>query len=214
MNSNDFIIESASVSDAAGNKSSAGYKLSDTIGQLAAGEFSSTGYIIKAGFQYLRPILPFKFSISNVNVNLETLLPNMPKIATTMLTVSPGSARSYQVTVSEIGKLRMLSGNFIPDTSCDSGNCTTTSAAVWSSNSAYGFGYNMKGQDISLDFINDSYFRPFSDDTVGGNPAIIMNSANASKTRQSTMTIKANISNLQPTGNYNTVLNFIAIPSY
>ena len=43
MDSSSFKIESANVEVAGGNKSSSNYKLADTIGQLAAGQYSSDG---------------------------------------------------------------------------------------------------------------------------------------------------------------------------
>src|SRR3972149_5696269 len=68
MDSSRFKIESANVEIAGGNKSSTSYKLADTVGQLAAGQYSSTGYVVKAGFQYLHSIIPFRFSISDINI--------------------------------------------------------------------------------------------------------------------------------------------------
>jgi len=215
MESSRFRIESANTSSAAGNKSSASYKLSDTIGQIAAGEFSSTGYVVKAGFQYLHSIIPFKFSISNTNVDLGTLLPNTPSTAQTTLTVSFGSAGQYQVTAIEETPLKTFSGNSIPDTSCDGGaeTCTESIAKNWTSNNAYGFGYNMSGDDIPTDFSTNKY-RPFPDRSSNEQPVVVMSSTNVGKNRQATMTFKVNISPLQPVGNYQTIINFVATPSF
>lgn len=216
MESSRFKIESANTSSAAGNKSSAGYKLSDTIGQLAAGQFSSTGYIVKAGFQYIHSIIPFRFSISNINIALGTLTPNTPSTATTTLTIYFGGAGQYQVTAIEEGALKTLSANTIPDTSCDGGaeTCTESVAKTWSSTNAYGFGYNMSGNDIPADFSTSNHYRPFPDRAAAESPAVIMSSINVGKSRQSTMTFKANISPIQPAGSYQTVINFVATPSF
>ena len=81
MDSSRFKIESANIEIAGGDKSSSSYKLADTVGQLAAGQYSSTGYVVKAGFQYLHSIIPFRFSISNININLGTLVPGTPSTA-------------------------------------------------------------------------------------------------------------------------------------
>lgn len=217
MNSNTFKIESASVNDAAGNKSSTNYKLSDTLGQLAAGQFSSTGYVIKAGFQYLHSIIPFGFSVSSININLGTVIPNTPATATTNLTVSFGGAGQYQVTGEEIGPLKRVSDTqTIPNTSCDGGvnTCTTTAAKPWTSASAYGFGYNMSGQDFPADFTDSTYYRPFPDRNLSESPAVVMSNTNVGKNRQSTVTFKLNVSPIQQAGTYQTVINFIATPSY
>lgn len=217
MESTRFKIESANTTSAAGNKSSTNYKLSDTIGQIAAGEFSSSGYVVKAGFQYLRIVTPFSFSVSNTNISLGTLTPNTPSTAQTVLTVIPGSAGQYQVTAIEESPLKTLSGNSIPDTSCDSGTetCSEIQARTWASNNSYGFGYNMSGNDIPLDFLSQSSYRPFPDLSSAETPVIIMYSSDiVNKTRQSTMTFKANISPVQPAGSYQTIIDFVATPSF
>lgn len=216
MESPRFKIESASTTSAAGNKKSANYKLSDTIGQTAAGEFSSTGYIVKAGFQYLHSIIPFSFSISNTNISLGNLLPNTPSTQQIVLTVNFGGAGQYQVTVAEQTPLKTLFNQIIPDTSCNGGSetCTESMAKIWNSNNAYGFGYNMAGDDIPGDFISADYFRPFPDLSSSENPVIIMSSNNVGKNRQATMTFKANISPVQPAGSYQTIISFIATPTF
>ncbi|KKT48012.1 MAG: hypothetical protein UW37_C0001G0017 [Candidatus Gottesmanbacteria bacterium GW2011_GWA2_44_17] len=216
MDSSSFKIESANVEVAGGNKSSSNYKLADTIGQLAAGQYSSDGYIVKAGFQYLHSIIPFRFSISNINIALGTLVPSTPTTATTNLTVYFGGAGQYQVTAIEEGPLKTQSGNTIPDTSCNGGGntCNESLAKVWSSPTAYGFGYGMSGNDIPADFIDSTYYRPFPDRTVAESPATVMTSINVGKNRQSTVTFKTNISSIQPAGSYQTVINFVATPSY
>lgn len=216
MDSSRFKIESANVEVAGGNKSSTSYKLADTIGQLAAGQYSSTGYVVKAGFQYLHSVIPFRFSISNSNVNLGTLVPGTPSTATINLTVYFGGAGQYQVTAIEEGPLKTQSLNIIPDTSCDGGanTCSESIAKVWSSASAYGFGYGMSGDDVPADFADSTYYRPFPDRTSTESPATVMTSINVGKNRSSTVTFKANVSSIQPVGSYQTVINFVATPSF
>lgn len=216
MDSSRFKIESINAEVTGDNKSSGSYKLADTIGQLAAGQYSSTGYVVKAGFQYLHSIIPFRFSISNTNINLGTLVPSIPLTATTNLAVYFGEVNQYQVTAIEEDPLKTQSGNVIPDTICDGGGntCNKSLAKIWSLASAYGFGYSMSGNDIPADFINSTYYRPFPDKTAAESPATIMISGNVGKNRQSTVTFKTNISSIQTAGSYQTVINFVATPSY
>jgi hypothetical protein len=216
MDSSRFKIESANVEVAGGNKSSDSYKLSDTVGQLAAGQYSSDGYIVKAGFQYLDTNTPFHFSISNTNINLGALVPNSPSTATTKLTVYFGGAGQYQVTAIEEGPFKTQSGSVIPDTTCDGGvnTCSESLAKVWTGNSNYGFGYALSGDDIPTDFISETYFRPFPDLTLNELPTTVMKSLSVDKNRSSVVTFKANISSIQPGGSYQTIINFVATPSY
>lgn len=216
MDSSRFRIESANIEIAGGNKSSSSYKLADTVGQLAAGQYSSTGYVVKAGFQYLHSIIPFRFSISNININFGILVPGTPSTATTNLAVYFGGAGQYQVTAIEEGSLKTQSGNVIPDTSCNGGanTCNESLAKIWTSTAAYGFGYSMSGNDIPADFTDSTYYRPFPDRTAAESPATVMTSVNVGKNRSSTVTFKTNISSIQPAGSYQTVINFVATPSY
>jgi hypothetical protein len=217
MESPRFQIDNANFNSASGDKSSSGYQLSDTIGQTAAGRFSSTGYIVRAGFQYIHSIIPFQFSISDININLGTLVPSIPSTAATVLSVSFGSAGQYQVTAIEEGPLKTLNeANSIDDTTCNGGaeTCDESTAKLWDSNSAYGFGYNMDGNDIPADFTSTSYFRPFPDRTAPEPAAIVMSSVDVGRDRQATMTFKANISPVQPLGSYQTVVNFVATPGF
>jgi len=204
--------------DVGGQKQTSGsYKLTTSLGQSAAGQFDSAGYTVKAGFQYLYSIIPFRFSVSNTNINLGTLLPSTPSTATTTLTVYFGAAGQYLVTAEELGTLRTFSGaSSIPDTTCNGGaqTCTETSSNVWNSSSAYGFGYNMAGNDVPADFTNNTYYRPFPDATASETPATVMSSVNVGKNRQSTMTFKGNVSSTQTAGTYRTIIRFIATPSY
>lgn len=216
------------------------YNLSTSVGQAAAKEFQSNGYIVKAGFQYIYSRVPFTFSVSNIRVDFGTLLPNSPSTSPITLTVSFGGAGQYIVTARADTPLTMISGtNTISFTACNGGvdTCIITNAKQWTSTSTYGFGYGMTGQDIPADFISSSYFRPFANRLVSENPATVMQSSNVTAdisptpnpaytpapaltgiprdtTHQSTMTLKANISGLQPAGTYATVIRFLATPSF
>jgi len=216
MDSTRFRIDFSNINSASGDKSSSGYKLSDTVGQLAAGQFASTGYIVKAGFQYIHSIIPFSFSVSNINIDLGTLIPNTPATGSTVLSINYGGAGQYQVTAIEETALQTLSGNAIPNTTCDGGVniCSESTARLWTLPSSYGFGYNMSGQDVPDDFVSTSFFRPFPNKAKAGIPSVVMTSTNVGRNRQATLTFKANISPVQPAGGYQTIVNFVATPSF
>ncbi len=207
-----------------------GNLLSDTLGQTAAMEFSAGGYILKAGFQYLHSIVPFSFTISDTRIDFGDILPNDPETLTTDLTVSFGGGGQYQVTAAELEKLATIDGvNHIEDTCCDAGcgpsKCTESVSGVWNDPATTGFGYKMLGEDIPTTFTScgATCYRPFPDLSAPEDPAVVMSSPDvtvdlASKPKdishQSTLTFKLNIGTDQPSGSYQTVINFVATPSY
>lgn len=198
----------------AGIPSSSNYYLNTTIGQTAPGLFSSSGYRTKAGFQYINSIIPFSFSISDIQINFGTLTPGSPSTDTSTLIVSAGGAGGYTVKASENNPLKTFEGSdTIIDTLCDT-TCSESTAASWTSATKYGFGFNMSGDDIPADFTNSNYFRQFADRSNSETQAIIMSSVNVGRERTATITYKVNISNIQPSGIYQNIITFTAIPSY
>jgi len=216
MESPRFRIQFSNLNTASGTKSSEGYSLSDTVGQLAAGRFDSEGYVVKAGFQYLHSIIPFRFTITDTTIDFGPINPKTFSAAKTNLIVSFGSAGNYQVTANEEGKLRSASGNTIPDTTCNgkSHTCSENVAKPWTSLTAYGFGYHLEGDDAASDFIDSTYFRPFPDSSEKKPPAVVMSNVNVGKNRTATVTFKVNVSPDQVAGTYQTVINFTATPSF
>lgn len=213
LTSPNYIIRLGNFNMTSGFKSSASYNLTDTVGQTAASFFSSAGYHVKAGFQYIYTLYDFSFSISSLAINLGNLNPNTFSSATHTLTVSaPG--QGYSVSVFETGKLENATSDTVPDTTCDGGTCTETSAGIWTTPTNNGFGYNLTGNDISPDFLSSSYFRPFPDDSLGELPATIMTTSAAGKNRVATVNYKLSSSPTQAAGTYHTQIVYIATPVY
>jgi len=244
MQSNEYRIQMGTVDSGGGKMTDPGsYQLSSSIGQAAAKEFQSNGYVVKAGFQYIYSRIPFTFSLSSIRVDLGTLLPNVPATGTITLKVSFGGAGQYIVTARADTPLIEIQGtNSIPFTLCDGGTCTITNAQLWTNSSKYGFGYGMAGQDIPADFsgntlLSTTFFRPFANRLASEDAASIMQSSNVTAditptpaipytpapvltgvprttTHQALITLKANISGLQPASTYATVIRFLATPSF
>lgn len=237
LNSPQYTIQAPNINIGGKKQTSDNYSVDTTLGQLAANEFHSNGYIVKAGFQYIRSVIPFTFYISKTNINLRTLLPNEPNTDNAVIRVSFGSAGQYTVTAIEETPLTNLgNSDTIPNTTCDSGtSCTRSSANVWDSSSSYGFGYNMNGEDVPTDFAGLTYFRPFANRSAAENPETIMTSSNVTLnitptpnptivpnptgtprdiTHEATITFKGNVSAIQTAGSYQAVINFVATPSF
>lgn len=211
-----FEIDMSNINMTSGSKSSASYKITDTVGQTAQGEFNSSGYTIKAGFQYIYSIIPFSFTISNLNINFGTLIPGTPSLLTNTLRVTTGSAFGYTVKTIEDHSLRQINGSTtIPDTSCDLVSpCTPTDATSWTDNARYGFGYNIQGSDVdTADFVNSNYYRSFPIQNTN-DPAIVMSRSGIATNSAATVTYKLNISGQQAAGNYQNGVQYIATPSF
>lgn len=198
----------------AGIPTSSNYELNTTLGQTAAGQFSSSGYRVKSGFQYINSIIPFSFSVSDIQKNFGTLTPDTPSTSTSTIVVSAGGAGGYSIKASENNPLQTAGGlETIIDTLCDT-TCSETTAGSWTSTTKYGFGFNMNGDDVPTDFTNTNYFRQFADRSNAESPATIMTSNNVGRERTATITYKVNISDVQPSGTYQNIITFTAIPSY
>jgi len=232
MRSNQFKIQMSNVNIGAGKKTSNNNNtLAYTLGQTAAMEFTSKGYVIKAGFQYLHSIVPFSFTVSDTQIDFGELLPNTPKTETTNLIVSFGGAGNYQVTAIEEGPLRTLENTSqIDNTCCDPGcsnpdKCDQYSAALWTQDSTVGFGYKMSGEDIPTTFTTcgSNCYRRFANRLDNEEPVVVMSSEDVTLNpssepkdiyHQATMTFKVNVNSLQTAGNYQTIINFVATPSF
>lgn len=222
IKSTNYEIQLPNFNSGAGIPTSNQYKLNTTIGQTAPGPFSSTGYRVLSGFQYIHSIIPFSFAISPIAIPFGYLLPDTPKTLPQTLTVSAGGAGGYQVTAREGGPLKIVSGTpTIPDTLCDAGTCSETTAGAWTQTNKYGFGFNMAsdtaGDDIPDDFEGSTFFRQFADTSNLPNPEtakIVMSSTKVGRSRVATVTYKVNISSLQKAGQYQNIIYYTAIPGY
>jgi len=215
LSSDSYKIQMGNLNMGAGLPSSDSYKLGVTGGQTAPGLYTSTGYKVMAGFWYIKTIIPFAFTISDLTIDFGTLTAGTPSTATNKLSVSAGGAGGYQVTAIENDALKTLGSTArIPDTACNGGaeTCDEENAAPWTDNSKYGFGYNMTGNDIPSTFVDSTYFRPFPSDADNESAAIVMEYVG--KNRVATVTYKVNISGSQEAGNYQNYIIFVATPKY
>ncbi len=215
LTSPSFDIKMGTINITGGSKSSTSYTLNDTVGQTAQGEFNSTGFTVKAGFQYVYDPNPFTFTVSNIDLDYGSLVAGTPSTLNNTLTITTGSAYGYAVKAIEDHSLKLTSGtDTIPDTSCDLATpCTITDATPWTDNTRYGFGYNINGADADPEFTNSTYYRPFP--IQGANQPTTVMTKNTPTTNSSvTVTYKVNISGSQAAGTYQNGIQYIAVPSF
>lgn len=218
MSNSNWIIDFANLNMTSGKPTGTNYKVSNTVGQIAPGLYTGTNYTVRAGFQYVYSIIPFRFSISNLEIDFGTLTPTNPVTRTSTLTVSIGSANGYTVTAFENHALLIPgNGQMIPDTTCDSGTCSETTSSAWTSTLAYGFGYrcdNVSGTDCASGFSSGNNYKQFANNSLNELSQPVMVGTNVGRNKQATITYKVNISGTQPPGSYTNQIVYMAVPTF
>jgi len=220
MTNDQFKLKMGNFNSISGQSSGPSYKLNETSGGDLYGLYSGTNYKVKAGFQYVRVKIPFSFTISQNLIDFGILTATNPVTRATNLTVNSESAKSFTVIASE-NKPLTSSNATIPDTSCDLGNCNSSTAAPWAGTLTYGFGYrcdDVSGTNCASGFLTDlgaaassAYFKPFS---ISPTNQTIMSSTKGGRGRKSQISYKVNVSASQPTGTYTNVVTYIASPGF
>lgn len=218
LESDSYVIQFGNFNIGSGERDSTSYKVTDTSGQTAAGpfgEYGSTDYFIGSGFQYIYQIQRFSFSLSKTNIDLGVLTAGSHNTDSHTATITTRGAGGYQVFVYEEQPLTSVaSAEIIPNTTCDTGSCTYTTAGVWTNTAVGGFGYSVTGDNVNPDFIDSTYFKPFADASVSEPMEMIMSSTDLATQESSTITYKAGITGVQAAGQYATNVVFIAVPGY
>lgn len=219
MSNDFFILILGNLNSIAGQASGGGNKLTFTSGELGAGLYTGTNYTLCAGFyggiECNKPTSGvFTFTVSPTSLDFGTIDPTYPVSRNNTLTItSPQNA--YTVTASEDKPLTASgSAATIPNTTCDNGLCSNTTADLWTNTLTYGFGYrcdNVVGTDCSSGFSNTNYYKQFS---LAPLSAVIMSSNTSVKNSQSTVTYKINISGSQIPGVYTNTITYIASPNF
>ena len=223
FDSSSYHIDWGNFNMTSGKKTSTNYQLTDTVGQNAPGKFTSSGFTVKSGFQYIYDSMEkFSFSISDVSIDFGALSPSVGTTQSNTITITTPSGKGYEILAIANKPLSTLSSQTIPDTNCNS-SCSISNSGIWTSSSRYGFGFNAIGINssgvatnigTSAFFPDSTYYRPFATTSRNENPQTIMSENSPVKDRSARITYKINISNYQPAGDYENLVNLIAIPKY
>lgn len=221
--SSSYNIDWGNFNMTSGKKSSTNYQLTDTVGQNAPGKFTSSGFTVKAGFQYIYDSMEkFSFSIDDLSIDFGSLSPSVGTSQSNTITITTPSGKGYEILAIANKPFSNINSGTIPDTNCNSG-CSISSSGIWTNNSSYGFGFNAIGINsssvatnigTSTYFPNSTYYRPFAATSRGESPQVIMSENSPVKDRSAKITYKINISTYQPSGDYENLINLIAIPKY
>lgn len=213
MSSQNYQIQGANLNMTSGNKSSTNFKLSDVVGQTAAGLFASKGFIIQAGFLNGAAGETFSFKVSPLTLDYGDLTPNAPKEKEITMSIVTGNFPGYSVRAIENLPPTTTALAEILDTVCDAPQspCTAIQGALWIKNSTYGFGYRLSGRTVPQDFYKDGIYRPFPASRRNEQPVLVMQSQAKKVKDSATMNVKINIGPNQPVGQYRNVLSFTAL---
>jgi len=219
LESDSYVIQFGNFNVTAGEKESASYKVTDTVGQTGAGPYGAYGvssYFVGGGFQYIYQIDQFAFSISKLSIDLGELITGVHSTDSLTLSITTRGAGGYTVYTYETKPLTHEDGTHaIADTTCDSGSCTESAAGLWTNTSIGGFGFNANGSDVISDFLTTDHFRQFADNASAESMQSIMSSSDVVENETATITYKAGLSDAsQAAGRYNTATVFVAVPGY
>jgi len=214
FDSTSYHIDWGNFNMTSGKKTSTNYQLTDTVGQNAPGKFTSTGYTVKAGFQYIYDSMEkFSFAISDLDLNFGSLVPGIGSTQTNTVTITTPSGKGYEILAIANHPLQTINSSTIPDTNCDS-SCSISTSGIWTQSTKYGFGFNATGNGTSTYFTDSTYYRPFAATSRSEQPIVFMSENSAVKNHTATLTYKINISQYQSSGFYENLINLIAIPKY
>ncbi|RLC35669.1 hypothetical protein DRH14_00255 [Candidatus Shapirobacteria bacterium] len=224
FSSNSYRINWGNFNMTGGRKSSINYKLTDTVGQNAPGQYDSAGFIVKSGFQYIHDTFnTFAFAIDDLDIDFGTLVAGIATTDTNIITITTPYGNGYQIYTHENHPLQIDASHQISDTLGDNGTCSESASDTWTQATTYGFGLSAMGINssqvatgvgTSQFFADSSYFRQFANYSNSEKAQIIMEEDNDVKDRSARITYKVNISATQPAGNYRNNITFTAIPKY
>ncbi|OGH17977.1 MAG: hypothetical protein A3C22_00980 [Candidatus Levybacteria bacterium RIFCSPHIGHO2_02_FULL_37_10] len=158
---------------------------------------------------------PFSVALSSDIVDFGALSPTNPIIRTVDLTVSNIPSYGYSVLAFENNALKN-NKIFIPNATCDSGECSHEIAGEWINPLSFGFGYrcdNVIGRDCGSSFFNSNFYKHFADISNSQTPQSVMVSAESGN-RSVRLSYKVNISGTQTQGVYNNIITYIAVPNF
>lgn len=230
MSNNDYIIKMQGFNTISGTTANTDYKVRSPVGNFSPEVFEGVNFKVKTGFESLASSLPFSISLSSNLVDFGTLSPTNPVIRTVDLNTHSQTAYGYSVIVFENEPLTTIPPNsktFIPDTTCDNGECGTENAAEWINALTYGFGYrcdNVAGADCDSSFAKANSYKHFPDIASNDDPQSIM-AGIGSNNKEARISHKVNISGYvraqtpnvpgtQAQDIYSNIITYIAVPNF
>lgn len=222
MSNQNYIIQTEKINTASDATANVNYNPQTAIDKSTAVS-EGVNFKVKTGLKNTSSDSPFSVSLSSKTVDFGTLSPTNPVIRTVNLSTN-SPANGYSVIVFENKPLTAIlsAGSdqtnepFIPDTTCDEGNCGIENASIWINALTYGFGYrcdNAIGSDCDNSFAKTNFYKHFPNIASNDVPQVILSGTGLNK-KEARVSYKVNISGSQAQNTYNNIITYIAIPNF
>lgn len=155
---------------------------------------------------------PLAITTTTGIINFGEIIPGEPLTRTQSITIQPSNNKGFQLVAYE--NHSPSEGEFsIPDTSCDSGNCTNILSESWENPLTYGFGYSCSNAETKTcdDGFSNNRYKSFSNDSALEQPATILESSTNSQAK-AVITYKLNVSGTQQQKAYHNTVYLILMP--
>ncbi len=178
-----------------------------------------TSFKVRMGIKNSVASHPFSILLTSNIIDFGILSPTNPIIRTVDLNTNSEAVYGYSVIVFENESLTASSSAkraFIPDTTCDNGECSTENASEWTNTLTYGFGYrcdNITGVDCNDSFAKTNFYKHFPNIANNDDPQSIMAGV-GSKDKTTRISYKINIPGTQAQGTYNNITTYIGVPNF
>lgn len=219
MSNDNYIIKMQNLNTFSGVTTGDDYKLRSTTGGFNPTSSEGVNFKVRTGFESLAATAPFSISLSSNLVDFGVLNPTNPIIRTIDLRINSLTAYGYSVLIFENEPLTTISENskeFIPDTTCDNGQCSTENTSEWNNALTYGFGYrcdNLAGTDCDISFARPNYYRHFPD-LANNDDLVSIMAGVGSNNKEARISYKVNISGTQAQDTYSNIVTYIAVPNF
>ena len=219
MSNKDYKIKMQGFNSISGTTNNADYEVRSIVGELSPVVSEGVNFKVRSGIENSAADLPFSASLSTDLIDFGVLTPTNPIIRTLDLSIYSLSSYGYSVMTSENHPLQSdpdASGQLIPDTTCDNGECSEQNAQEWINTLSFGFGYrcdNTIGMDCDISFSKPNFYKHFADVSNKQFEQPIM-SGIGSKNKSVKVSYRVNIAGNQPEGIYTNIVDYIAVPNF
>lgn len=153
--------------------------------------------------------LPLGITLSSENINFGKVTSGEPIVRTQKINIFSKGKKGYSVFTAQNHGLSSSSNIQIPNTSCDSGSCTSVLSDKWNLPLTYGFGYTCENRETCNDSLQEGLYRRFASLESDESYAVILNGIGTTETN---IVYKLNISPTQAEDSYNNTVYYILTP--